>query len=67
MREIHPVLHTAGLGRFMKGKRVYKSAEIVFEPMWESPYGNYSAHSTEVSVNGLGNWTLWRAFLGHLV
>lgn len=32
VQEIHPVLNTAGLGRFMKGKLVYKSAEIVFEP-----------------------------------
>lgn len=62
MQEIHPVLHTAGLERFMKGKLVYKSAEIVFEPMLESPHGNNSAHSIEVSGNGLGNWILWRVF-----
>lgn len=40
MQEIHPVLNTAGLGRFIKGKLVYKSAKIVLEPMWESPGGN---------------------------
>lgn len=53
MQEIHPVLNTAGLGRFMKGKLVYKSAKIVFEPVWESPRRNCCS---QYRYRGVSQW-----------
>lgn len=62
MQEIHPVSNSPGLASFMKGKLVYKSAEVVFEQMWASRHGNRcpQCRCRCGSTACVGNWALWR-------
>lgn len=50
MQEIHPVLSTAALG---EGELVHKSAEMMLEPMWESPRGNCCS---QYRYRGVSQW-----------